>query len=317
METFEWRPTACAPKFYPAEIATGNFIFDDKTSIYIPGSRMMHNGWGNWGAAHIVGEDFKPIPIKLEITWLSFTENKFYAGVFNLPQREIRNLFEQGFTDWTGQKKNFIKLNVGLAPKGVVVLWIQGIGWSKEIAQFQAQETSYSMKKLRPHAGEITQEQYVKNRLSGLSDYIKQGINANSNLDTWSTLYRIKYKWLPKLSFTDEGSSEEILVENYNGENYNVASTNSILQQYEENALPRHLRMKWTDKNQYQYGAEISFDESEIFTAFRTLFDTNKVDKADILMEVDKYNSNLNIFLVNKNEKIPLTQAKVKVYPIK
>ena len=317
METFEWRPTACAPKFFPAEIATGNFIFDDETSIYIPGSRVMHNGWGNWGAAHIVGEDFKPIPVKLEITWLSFTENKFYSGTFKLPQKEMKTLFERGFTNWTGQKKEFTKLNVGLAPKGAVTLWIQGIGWSEEIAQFQAQEVSYPMKKLKPHAGEISQEQYVKNRLGGLPDDIKQGISANLNFDTWSTLYQTKYKWLPKLSFADEGSLQEILVESYNGENYNVKSINPILQQYENSAPPRHIRIKWTDKNQLKYGAKIFFDEAETFGAFRQLFDENKATKARLNIKIDKNNSNISIFLMNENEKIPLTNTQIKVYSMK
>jgi len=315
--TFEWLPTACAPKFYPAEIAKGNFIFDDETSIYIPGSRMMYNGWGNSGATHIVGEDFKPVPVKLEITWLSFTENKFYTGTFKLPQREMKTLFERGFTNWTGQKKEFTKLNVGITPKGTVTLWIQGIGWSEEITQYQAQETSYPIEKFLPNAGEISQEQYVKNRLGGLPDDIKQGISTNPNFDTWSTLYQTKYKWLPKLSFADEGSLEQILVESYNGEKYNVKSTNPILHQYKNFALPRHIRIKWTDKNQLKYGGKIFFDEAEIFGVFRQLFEQNKATKADLIMEVDKYNSNLRVSLTSEQERIELTQAQIKVYPIK
>jgi len=319
MEKFEWLPTACAPELYPAEIVRGDFIFDNGSKIYIPASWTMYNGWGDSGSAHIVGDDFKPIPKQLQITWLSYMERKFYTGKFDLPQREIRQLFEQGYTDQRGVKENFSALNVGLAPGGTVVLWIFGAGLALEIEQFQASETQVTTKEFMPDAV-ISSDEYIDMVLVEIAKNVEE--HGSFNFDnipfgTWSENYRIRYNWMPKFTFAEEGQHTKLLSRFYNGEHYFVEHTNPLLSENKTWAVPKYYRINWTDKNQYKYGAHIYFDEAEIFTTFHTLFDTNKVDKADLLIEVDKYNSNLNIFLVNKNEKIPLTQAKVKVYPIK
>ncbi|MCP3873094.1 MAG: DUF2931 family protein, partial [Desulfobacteraceae bacterium] len=89
MKKFEWLPTECAPKNYPMKIVRGDFIFKNKNSIYIPDGRFIMDGWGEVGSIDIVGEDFKPLPVRLRILWFSYTEDKFYAGDFDLPYEKI------------------------------------------------------------------------------------------------------------------------------------------------------------------------------------------------------------------------------------
>jgi len=173
MEKFEWLPAACAPRLYPAEIVRGDFILEDDKTIYIPNSWTMYNGWGDPGSMHIVGDDFKPVPIQVQITWLCYTERKFYTGKFDLPQREIRQLFEQGYTDDRGIKETFSTLNVGLAPGGTVTLWIHGAGLALEIEQFQAIETQMTMKEFMPD-GIDDLDEYVDTILSEIAKNVEE-----------------------------------------------------------------------------------------------------------------------------------------------
>jgi len=319
MEKFEWRPKSCAPHLYPTEIVSGDFIFDDESSIYIPAKWAMYNGWGHPGSAHIVGEDFKPVPQQLQITWLSYMERKFYTGKFNLPERKIRQLFEQGYTDDRGMEETFSSLNVGLAPGGIVTLWIFGAGLSLEIEQFKATETPLTMKEFHPD-GIDNLDEYIEIVLeSPAKNVAEHGTFSSENIpfDKWSDQYRKRYNWTPKFTFTDGGQLKKLLARFYNGEQYFVEHTNPLLSENKTWALPRYYRINWSDKNQNNYGAHIYFDEAETFAAFRQLFDQNKATKAQLNIEIDKYNSNINIFLTNENEKIALTQTRIKVYSMK
>lgn len=312
MEKFEWLPAACAPKLYPAEIVKGDFIFEDGRSIYIPAKWLMHNGWGDAGSMHIVGDDFKPVPVQLEITWLSYTERKFYNGKFDLPQRKIRQLFEQGYTDDRGIKENFSTLNVGVAPGGTVVLWIFGSGLALEIEQFQASEIQMTMKEFMPD-GVDDLDEYIKLVLEDVEGF-EAFSSQNIPYEAWSETYRPRYSWTPQFVFAEGGQHTKLLSRFYNGEHYFVEHTNPLLRENKTWAVPKYYRINWMDSKQNNYGAHIYFDEGETFAAFRQLFDQNKATKAQLSIEIDKYNSNISIFLMNENEKIPLTQAQIKVY---
>ena len=127
MKTFEWRPTECAPQHYPIGIYQGSFIAEDDDAYFmIPNGRVVSNGWGNFGSTWVTGPDFKPVPNKLKIIWISYTENQFYFGDFNLPKDKITGLFEQGYIDEQGKPQTYDNLTVGLAlyPFG---LWVQGL----------------------------------------------------------------------------------------------------------------------------------------------------------------------------------------------
>jgi len=319
MEKFEWRPTACAPHLYPAKIVKGDFIFEDDSKIYIPAKWIMYNGWGDAGSAHIVGDDFKAVPTQLQITWVSYIEKKSYTGTFKLPQRKIRELFEQGYTDQRGLKGNFSTLNVGLAPGGIIILWIFGAGLALEIEQFQAIETQVTMQDIYPDAI-INIDEHIQEGLQEIArDVEEYGTISSENIpyEAWSKKYRTRYNWTPQFVFADGGQHKKLLARFYNGEHYFLEHTNPLLRENKTWAVPKYYRINWTDKNQNNYGAHIYFDEGETFAAFRQLFDQNKATKAQLNIEIDKYNSNINIFLTNENEKIALTQTRIKVYSMK
>ena len=139
MKKFEWRPTANAPKYYPSEIISGNFYMDDDSSIYIPKGHTLMTGWGKTGAAHAVGEDFKGVPYKFDIKWVSYLEEKFYGGTFELPKEKITQLFEEGFINSLNKEDTYSKIVLGLAPGGFISVWLRG-GSAKEIITYQASE---------------------------------------------------------------------------------------------------------------------------------------------------------------------------------
>ena len=142
---YDWSPTVCAPKNYPVELVSGVFVLPDKKGCSLRGSACDNEGWGVVGS--VIGTDPMPAPIMLDITWLSFAENKYYAGTFDLPQKKIDSLFTAGYIDpRTKMHDTYFFLTVGMAPGGVCVVWLNGAwGAQVEIGRYQAKETQLTL----------------------------------------------------------------------------------------------------------------------------------------------------------------------------
>ncbi len=314
MEKYEWRPTACAPKYNPMQIHKGRLLYENGESIYIPSGHTLHQGWGKIGPTHVVGEDLKPAPVKLEITWISYLERKFYTGNFDLPSEKINKLFKEGYINRLGKKDTYGRINIGLIPGGEVVVWMMGNGWSKEIGIFKASETEVSIKEFSPYA-ELSMEEFID---SVLEEDFKDEVKAKMNPDSipfgkWNA-YRKKFEWKPSVAFKKEGKLEEIRITFFNGESLYTIGSNKILDQFQNYAIPDHIRMEWTDQNNNQYGTRIYFEENEIHTVFEKMYEKSKDVPTELMLTIDKYNSDITIALQNASESIDIKKARIKVY---
>jgi len=102
MNLYEWLPTESAPIAFPMEIIEGTLFYPGSGSIYIPDRRPFANGWGRTGSMHLVGDDAKPVPERLELTWFSYAEDKFYSGRFELNHARLDSLFDAGLPPLPG-----------------------------------------------------------------------------------------------------------------------------------------------------------------------------------------------------------------------
>ncbi|WP_378175736.1 DUF2931 family protein [Aquimarina sp. SS2-1] len=314
MEKYEWRPTASAPKYNPMQIHKGRLIYANGESIYIPSGHTLHQGWGKIGPTHIVGDDQKPVPVKLEITWVSYLEKKFYKGSFDLPAEKIQSLFEEGYINRLGKKDTYDDINIGLAPGGVIVVWLLGGGRTVDIGRFQASETEVSIKEFAPGAI-ITMEEFMNSVLEeDFSEEVKAKMNPDSiSFGKWDA-YRQKFFWKPSVQFQKEGKLQEIRITFYNGESIYTIGTNKVLDRFQEYAIPDHIRMEWVDQNNNEFGTRIYFDENEIHSVFHKFYETPNQKPAELVLKIDQYNSELKLFLQNESEKIDIKGARIKIY---
>ncbi|WP_299181559.1 DUF2931 family protein [uncultured Aquimarina sp.] len=311
---YEWLPTECAPEIYPIRIKEGYFITKDGTSIEIPsGGRTVHNGWGQIGSTYLVGDDLKPIPQKLKITWISYAENKFYKGDFDLPSEEIRQFFEKGFLDRRNKQENYSKIVVGMAPGGIVSIWLLGAGSTVEIGQYIAQEIDMEIKDLSPNTT-LDRATYVSNRVNSLKeDKLKKLNEVGIRTDIWKT-YRERFSWKPVYTFKSEAEATKTLIDFFNGESIHTFSKNPLLTSFQDFAIPKYTRFYWVDKNKNEFGTKIYFDELEIFEAFDKIFANPKTKQAIINFDVDKYNSNIVVYIESEIERVELKKLTIKIY---
>ncbi|WP_158978869.1 DUF2931 family protein [Cellulophaga sp. L1A9] len=313
MNKFEWRPTECAPEHYPVTIYQGEFATEEDDYFEIPKGGVFSQGWGTTGSTWVVGPNFKSIPIKLRIIWISYTENQFYYGDFDLPKEKITDLFKRGYFNYKGKKVEYSKLTVGLAPGGAVSVWVMGAGNYVEVGHYQATKTNVAMKDFAPYA-KISMNEFVQNRKNNFSEGTKNTLAVEGiPIGKW-TAYRKSYNWKPTFKHKDGGVLVDFLNKFYNGDLYNVRADNPILQEFRVSPPTRRISFDWDDKTKTRYTGVINFDEKEIWNAFEKMYENPKNTQAELLLEVDKYNSSIRINLKSENDTIPIEKSKVKIY---
>lgn len=273
MDRFDWLVTECAPAGFPARIVGGDLFFEDGSSLYIPARRVVNNGWGATGSIHIAGDDLKPAPVRLEVTWLSYTEDRFYRGAFDLPASLLLALFRSGLpSPRDGRHITYDRVVVGVAPGGAVSVWMGAQRVVTEVAVFRASEADVPWEGVlgdpdmsrAAHVAAILEETRTLRSRHLLAE-------APELLERWS-LYPCRARWSAR---PEPGSPvRAIWIHGFNGEVewVDVASRDRDSSPgLATRAVPRVLIPHWTHSTGLQMTTEIRLDEVETFAAFAAL----------------------------------------------
>ena len=151
-ERFDLTAGPAAAEGYPMEVIEGRFITSDGKSF--PVSPIFLEGdWGSSNTTTVSGDGTAPAPDSLEVRWFSYPEDKFYEGHFLMPQKRIYDLLKQGF--WNSNDKahqTYFELTLCLLPKGVVVVWLTGIGNQVLLGRYEGREIDFDFKRFNSGA---------------------------------------------------------------------------------------------------------------------------------------------------------------------
>ncbi len=308
--SIEWQPSVNAPKLYPAFVYSGDFMCGDKFSS-LPTDGFLNNSWGETGLTMGSG-DF--VPDSLSIIWFSVVENKFFKGEFQLPTDTMQALFNEGVMASYGILEPYNRLIVNMAPGGMVVLWMMAANERKvEIGRYQASETEVEWKEVMPD-GEQDRNKYVKDALAEFPEIVKIVKEKSIQFGLFDS-YRIRYPWKPILILSEGDETEGIGVKFYNGECDYMWGEGLKKNFFTQKALPRTMYFRWHDKDGKLFGADVDFDEKEVFEAYKKMYKKDKEQETDLVFIPDKDYNKLNVYLRNKTEEIWLRKTDTGIYP--
>lgn len=309
-ENFSWGSTITAPHNYPIEVHKG-YLSNDKEMItaYINAGIST----GDWGYGNNAYAGGKTIPTNLSLTWISYAEKKFWKVEAVLPQDKILALFKEGYMDkdregqWSHITYNDI--TVGLAPGGLVVMWLTGKSRSIEIAHYQAVETFVSVNEFYRNPDEDTQQEFYDYFYNAYitketQAYIKEN---GVPVKLWEE-YRTKYNYRFNVHFykADKESFDRRL--NYvNGEQEIIKVTDA--NPYKNKALPAYGRFFFS-----QYNAEVEFDGEEILNAFKKISKNHPEKNIEIEAKVAFMYKTTTFTVKCEDEEIPLEKTVVKMW---
>ncbi|WP_238568011.1 DUF2931 family protein [Flavobacterium sp. ASV13] len=279
-----WDASVCTPKNYPAEIFSGHLILGDNPKsgyVYMPFDNIInsYNLGDNDGSSSGQAEGISPKT--LDITWLSYTENKSYSGIFKLDSDKIESLMingcERPYWDKETKKIGIIKdfdfsLNAGLFPGGMVVLYV----WSPTkmiiVGRYQAHEddnVNWEMAhpSMKGKAGIKDYVDYMNEDLpQEILDQIK---NGTIPFGYWDTLFK-EYSLTPQVKAEDK--VETIKINYINGEFESIfLSLNGNLMPIKKRAVPRKINIVWHDVNDRRMESDIFFDEKNSKAIFEKI----------------------------------------------
>lgn len=290
---FDWLATESAPHSYPMKIISGTFYYhNEEGGLYVPTAAQIDSGWGKGVSTHVVGEDFKALPDRLDIRFFSYTEDKMYQGSFDLPYDTILAWFKAGVAA-NRDDPTFKKIMVGVAPGGAVSVWVTGHE-TREVFFGQAE----------PYDGILTnslenvvddREKFVRLALEdSLTPEMLANIKKNGvPVGKWNN-YRKPYRWLP--SFVQAQVPKYVSVAFYTGERYkiNFPVTDAVAK--ETRPVPSHIAFAYLiagEKMPDFY--TVRFNEEEVLAAFSKLGDSE-------------------LITIESDPKLPKTATSVRIY---
>jgi hypothetical protein len=304
---YEWSADISAPKEYPVEVytgAVGGYFFSQMGGF-------SNSGWGGGvGDSNIEAT----LPENLDMTWLSYVDNKFYTGEWKLPTEKIKKLFDEGFHSRPGSESeidNYSIIKIGLAPKGMVVVWVMGAGHQVEVARFQAHETIIDPKLISEDEKYMFEKDYAKDMLTydgtiskDIREQIKQyGYPPPEVYEE----YREKYNWKPKVILPEGSKISSMYIKMCNGE---MEDPYDLPIDQKNRAIPFSFQIYWSIGNgkqqqrfvsriafthdkeywaKYLEGGEneipVDFDKNQIRKLFKEDIDKNK--PAEMVIKID------------------------------
>jgi hypothetical protein len=271
MTKYEWMASESAPRGYPMQILDGSFYDSQGGGLYIPARKKMHDGWGVEVSRHIVGDDKKYLPSSFDVLYFSYTENTFYQGKFSLPDDKIYKLFDEGY--YSPKRDNNITYQmivVGVAPGGLVSVWLKGLDRTTEVYSGQADKVDVPWEKVNS-SKKITREEYVSKVLEreigreGIERIKLEGIPD----DLWEK-YRKRYYWTPKVT----GMNMPAVINNisfYNGERDYFSPKYGNDWSDKPKAVPSSLYFIWKYGKDTPLSLKVELNEEEIINSFEAI----------------------------------------------
>ncbi|WP_240723688.1 DUF2931 family protein [Flavobacterium sp. J27] len=315
-QKFDWSATLSAPKEYPVQVYRGEITAKDYTQS-LSGFGDINYGWGEEGGTVVMGPDLKSIPDSLEIAWHSFVDQKNFEGKWALPKEELIKLFNEGIVNKVTNKKiTYNKFVVGLAPNGLVVIWLSSVRGQVEIAHYKAKEVSVNVETISEENKPIFSKKYNDVVLSELNneyntfERIKKKEYPKTDLYEG---YRLRYLWKPLIELSDNEMLINFVMHTYNGE-IEIESSNKKEQlnvSYKERGVLKYLAFGWIDKEQKkEVGCWLEeFNENELFNAYKKFNPTEEINF--IIKVINK--SKVSIKLKSMSQEIEIKKFKLTI----
>lgn len=314
---FEWNVSVSGSKYYTIYNIKTKFICDDKSPVYVLTQfPSIYEEWGQYGSIELTGRK-RSLPTQLYTQWLSCTEGEsgqIYEAVIDLPYDTILNIFQKGYIyqepDGKISQNEYSNVVVGLAPGGVVSLWICGSYRRVQVGYWLAHKLPSNDEIFASRGGQhkLT-KQLLSRHLDYIPDYIKNQVVSEKQWVDYNNKYLSRYK----IKFESEDVDiVDVKTEYYNGELYHLYPFNDTV--YYQRACPKRIYIGWK-QDENIFDAFIQFDKEYLFNNIDKLNERPN-SKMDFVFNINKCNNKIECYLSNQIDTIELPDKyrKIKIF---
>ena len=319
-DRFEWLPALSAPAAYPITVLAGALSGpseQDYTSS-LAGFGVIAVGWGQGGGVAAIGPDLRSVPDKLAVTWYSFMEDKFYSGHFTLPRERMMHLFAAGYYDFDiPRKQKWDYVYVGLAPGGLVVVWLAGGGFQIEVASFKAVEVSIDLKTVGENLTYLFKPEFRAVVIEEIAEKFKDAPPLPPHT-IWED-FRARYEWRPAFVFPSAFKRGKFFIQMFNGETEIAWVEQNDFDAFKMRAVPKKVDFYWLDEAGKGFGAEIDMDQEETRDAYTKLCGENldRKCRVQLVFRLKEKRDAFTITLEGDQGSVVLTETDQSSYPLR
>lgn len=330
---YKWESSSCAPAEYPVMVIDGILTYPKEGGMDFEFDTQTTNDWGG-KANSSMGIETSIIPDGLGIRWYSYVEDKFYSGFFDLPADTIYKLFEKGFVQQSTKiPGSYTHILVGMAPHGVVSVWLHGDGVVTEVGNFKAEEIEMSMieafptrlqrdvNKAKPPLQFRTE---WRERIAEEDSILKRRMEDPTPIPEglWDKVYREKFNSRVVVNFSDPTAILDMMTMSYiNGEQETL-----MYDKMKENAFSKRPRFKEVEFR-WSFGRElresdIELDTDEMIEAYKKLSEGEPADrKYELRVDQGNHYTDIRIYMqavgTEYPKEIELEKTFNRLYPIR
>lgn len=288
-----------APRLYPTETFFGNLMWTDDDGISVPYCCPFADEWGKPVSMYVDDEKAFPVPLFIDMIWLSLVENKFYSIEEDLPTDDIEQLLQE--TDEGNGQPLYNYIVVGMAPYGQVALWLHGDKRAKLLGWMEAEEMDVDFVDFCPSTN-LSRNEYVEMMLKS-SDEAYANLTANGLpprdlFDNYMKQFTYRYlplfehwneyeeKWQQYTEEEQETKPELDYIEEALYDGTHDKLHDGGLLNYHEAGKPKKLAVKWHIKKS-EYTAYFWFEDEAIRAIFDKFYGIHPDTKTDFIIHID------------------------------
>lgn len=311
---YNYTISGCAPVLYPADIVFALFYVNEDESVEMPKRTPFKADWG-YPMGIEISEDEYPLPVKIDMVWLSLVEKKFYSLVHDLPVEKIFHYFGCNTNEETGSRKvEYIIL--GMAPNGGVAMWLHSKEKAVLVEWMHAEITHVPPCFVLPIYSNSSIEEYCDfyiNREPCVRENLeKNGLPPRDLFENYMKQFTYRYMMLFehwdknewKMYEEEETVPEFDYIEEALFDGTHDKLHDGGLMNYHQAGKPKKLAVKWHIKKS-EYSAYFWFEDEEIRTVFDRFYGAHPETKTDFMIRIDSDNKKYELALYRYGLKEP------------
>lgn len=285
---YRWEAGISAPIYYP--IGDIRVSFDNAEN---GSTTNIDPGWGQTYRS-VVGEKWKSAPKEVLIHYASAAENYTYEGKVMLPQKIIRDLFNEYNLD---DEDNLGYLVVGMAPGGWIRLWLQA---------------------LDEKTNKYVNIEVAKAKLKGSYDNTADERYKVKNFKNWGKYYTYwQHHGIPYEAWAENEKEYNLFFDFKKPNNREVAysyisADGTLYQSFAEKSvqkLPVQIeQVAWSGKTGASYNCKVPLPKN-----FKKYINQKNLKEVRLILEIQKDDQHATIYLLENDKKNKIVSFKNKI----
>lgn len=290
-----------APVLYPTETWYSALFYEQDEALPLPKRYPYRGEWGEILSTEILSREDYPMPIKLDIAWLSIVEQQFYQLETDLPTDQFQSIWNQA------SPETFSHIVLGMAPYGGVALWCVGNDKSVLVKWMHARTHEVNFRDFKTGDQYTNLEDYCARYLEGnplAKEHLeKEGLPQRDLYDNY--MKQFTYRYQIEFGQWDEDKKAEFdYIEECLFDGTHDKLHDGSLMNYHQAGKPKKLAVNW-HIGESEYTAYLWFEDEEILTAFNRFYGANPEEKSDLTIKIDSDKNKYELSLSHHGQNDP------------